>query len=210
MDLATSRTGIRRRMDDSSPDSWWLDCFRFMTLVSGDCRLVRWLLFEFQHFLVDSRCLLVLAQVFCLQPLWCSLKSPQFLLYISLYNHPLTPSTLPLLLSTTQHLTKTREVAPVLEGYDLMDLAPELHSFLSKFHLSAAMMTELLQKQMLGLAGMLVGKTEKKRVTVVGKLGKRWNACGKRFLQWLPRHHIHSANWSFSIWHAWRGFFRYF
>jgi len=34
-----------------------------------------------------------------------------------------------------------------LISYDLMDLAPELHSFVSKFHLSAAMMTELLQKQ---------------------------------------------------------------
>ena len=100
-------------------------------------------------------------------------KAPSFSFIFHYITIPSHLPTLPLLLSTTQHLNKTREVAPVLEGYDLMDLAPELHSFLSKFHLSAAMMTELLQKQMLGLAGMLVGKTEKKRVTVVGKLGKR-------------------------------------
>lgn len=85
---------------------------------------------------------------------FAAVKSFQFLLYISLYNHPLTPSTLRLLFSWDfSPVNKTSEVAPVLEGYDLMDLAPELHSFVSKFHLSAAMMTELLQKQMLGLAG---------------------------------------------------------
>lgn len=87
-------------MDDSHPDSWWLDCFKFLSfgLVSGDCRLVSQLLFEFLHFLVDSRCLLVLAQVFCLQP-FGAVKRPQFLLYISLHNHPHTHLTLPLLFS---------------------------------------------------------------------------------------------------------------
>ena len=139
-------------MDDSHTDSWWLDCFKFM-VVSGDCRLIRWLFLWipalFGWFQMVART--YTGVLFAI--LWCSQNIP-----VSPYPHTIPPYLYWFLGAFSPLTHPSFDVAAVIgwfqKGYDLMDLAPELHGFLSKFHLSAAMMTELLQKQMLsgGLA----------------------------------------------------------